>query len=151
MGGHAFRRWGGDDVAVLAHPDHRPDVVCFADEVALDFPSMTHALERIRHGLLGDERRVPLPAALRLSHHEALEGTVRPLKVPVRLTCVVCGGRGESWSSHCRRCEGSGIEIRRHEVQVSIPAGVAHGATFHFSVVPRHETPTRIELQIVVG
>lgn len=136
---------------MLAHPEHRPDVVCFADEVALDFPSITRAIERIRHGLLGDERRRPLPAALRLSRAEALEGAVRPLQVPVRLTCGVCGGRGETWSSHCVRCQGSGIEIRRHEVQVSIPARVFHGALFHFSVVPRHEPPTRIELQIVVG
>lgn len=151
MGRHAFRRWGGDDVAVLPHPEHRADAACFADEVALDFPSMTHALERIRHGLLGDERRSALPTALRLSRSEATEGAVRPLHVPVRLTCRVCGGRGETWAAHCVRCEGSGIEVRRHEVQVSIPAGVSHGARFHFSVVPRHEVPTRIELRIVVG
>jgi hypothetical protein len=38
-----------------------------------------------------------------------------------------------------------------HQLQVSLPAGVADGACFHFTVTPRHHPPTRVELQIAVG
>jgi hypothetical protein len=36
-------------------------------------------------------------------------------------------------------------------VQVSIPAGVTQGDRFHFSVTPRHDPPTRIELEILIS
>jgi hypothetical protein len=38
--------------------------------------------------------------------------------------------------------------LLHHVVQVTIPAGVMNGDRFFFSVVPRHHTPTRIELQV---
>jgi hypothetical protein len=37
-----------------------------------------------------------------------------------------------------------------HVVQVTIPAGVIDGDRFYFTVIPRHHTPTRIELLVRV-
>ncbi len=74
-----------------------------------------------------------------------------PIEVPVRLTCHQCGGRGESWTEPCARCQGTGTLLLHHVVQVTVPAGVIDGDRFYFTVVPRHHTPTRIELQVRVG
>jgi DnaJ-class molecular chaperone len=68
----------------------------------------------------------------------------------VRTTCRTCGGRGETWSEPCVRCGASGTEVSRHHVQVSVPAGVADGALFRFSVATRHDPPTRVELYVSV-
>ena len=124
---------------------------CFADEVAIDFPSVVSAVERIRQGLLLEERSTTLPALLRLSPCEARDGTTRHLRVPVRATCRACGGRGESWADGCSHCDGTGDELRTHRVQVRVPAGVVDGATFGFSVTPRSQPATHVELRILVS
>ena len=70
-----------------------------ADEVAIDFPSLDEAVERMRDAFLAplDERddRPELSAELRLSAHEAFDGVTVPLDVPIRKLCTACGGRGE--------------------------------------------------------
>jgi len=38
--------------------------------------------------------------------------------------CPTCGGRGQVVKSRCKKCKGSGVERRRREVKVRIPAGV---------------------------
>jgi hypothetical protein len=126
-------------------------LICFADEVAVDFPSMAPAVDRMRRGFLIGERLADMPTPLRLSHREAREGTVVPLAVPLRCTCVGCGGRGETPSGVCFSCAGRGTEMRRQDVRVSVPPGVCHGDRFHFSLMPPHEAPTRVELQILVA
>lgn len=151
MPGHAFRPFGGDSIAVLTIDDLRHDVNWFADDVVVDFPSVSRAVDRIRSAFLADERPSAVPTALRLSHHEASEGVTLPLEVPVRCLCRQCGGRGESWTEACPRCSGSGTELFRHHLQVTVPAGVCNGARFHFMLTPRHHPPTRIELQILVA
>jgi DnaJ-class molecular chaperone len=70
--------------------------------------------------------------------------------VPLRLTCHQCGGRGESWTEICDRCAGSGSVVLHHVVQVTVPAGVLDGDRFHFTLVPRHHSATRIELLVHV-
>jgi hypothetical protein len=147
MGGRAFRPYGSDRVAVLAGDDGRSDA-CFADEVVIDFPSMVPAVNRIRHAFLAAEQPRILRAAIALSPREARDGVTVPLDVPVRCTCRQCGGRGESWSECCPGCRGSGSQFVRHQLQVTVPAGVPAGARFHFSVTPRQHPPTRIELEI---
>jgi hypothetical protein len=149
MRGRAFRPYGGDQVAVLAGDDSRSDA-CFADEVIIDFPSMVPAVNRIRHAFLAAEQPDALHAAIELSPREAREGVTVPLDVPVRCTCRQCGGRGESWSESCPGCRGSGSEFLKHQLQVTLPAGVPDGARFHFTVTPRHHPPTRIELEILL-
>ena len=136
-------------MAVLAGDDGRSDA-CFADEVVIDFPSVVAAVNRIRHTFLAAEQPETLRAAIELSPREARQGITVPLDVPVRCTCRQCGGRGESWSESCLSCRGSGCEFLRHQLQVTVPAGVPHGARFHFTVTPRHHPPTCIELEVLL-
>ena len=148
---HTFGRFGGDHAAVMTRDDQRHDANWFADEVIIDFPSVAPAVERMRRSFLIDERPQPLSASIELSAAEAVNGATLPLNVPVQCTCTCCGGRGESWTETCGTCGGGGFELLRHAVQVTIPAGVRDGARFCFTVTPRHNRPTRIELRIVVA
>jgi hypothetical protein len=124
---------------------------CFADEVGIDFPSMAPAVDRIRRSFLGDERGAALRATIQLSAREAREGATVPLVVPVPCTCGACGGRGESWTEPCSRCHGSGAELRRHQLQVAVPAGVLDGTRLKFTLAPRHDPPTQVELRVLVA
>ena len=146
----AIRPRGGDSVAVMAGDD-RHDVSCFADEVAIDFPSVDAALARIRRAFLADERPTQVRTTVRLSDREARTGATVPLDVPLHCTCRQCGGRGESWTEPCLQCEGSGAELYHQPLHVTIPAGVPDGARFQFSVTPREDLTTRIELHILVS
>ncbi len=148
---HVFRHGNGDEIARLTEPDHRHEALCFADEVVIDFPSMARAVERMRRGFLVDEHLAERPTPLQLSPRQAREGTVVPLAVRMRCTCIGCGGRGETPNGACLTCAGKGTELRRHDVRVSVPAGVCHGDRFHFSLTPPHDAPTRVELQILVA
>jgi hypothetical protein len=136
-------------VAIVSGDD-RHDASCFADEVAIDFPSVDVALARIRRAFLADERPTQLRTTVRLSDREARTGATVPLDVPVHCTCRQCGGRGESWTETCTQCDGSGAELLHQPVQVTIPAGVPDGARFQFSVTPRQNITTRIELHVLV-
>lgn len=146
----AFRPHGGDSVAVMTGED-RHDASCFADEVAIDFPSVDLALSRIRRAFLADERPTHVSTTVRLSDREARAGATVPLDVPVRCTCRQCGGRGESWTETCPQCDGSGAELLHQPLHVTLPAGVLDGARFQFSVTPPQNITTRIELHVLVS
>ena len=152
MNGDTFHPRGGDAIAVLGHEEagHAARVDCFADEVVIDFPSVARAVEKMLHAFVDTDRRLPLSARVNLSARQASGGVTLPLDVPVRSTCRTCGGRGETWAEPCARCEGTGSEVLRHQVHVSVPAGVADGARFRFSVATRHDPPTRVELHVAV-
>jgi hypothetical protein len=151
MSGMTLRSSDGDSVVVHAADEPRDDLRWFGDEVAIDFPSMAPAVDRIRSAFVAGERSTPLVAVLYLSPYEARQGATRPLDVPVRCVCRECGGRGESWTEICVRCAGSGAEMLRHQVHVTVPAGVTDGVRFRFIVTPRHHPATRIELIVLVG
>jgi hypothetical protein len=151
MAGMTLRSSDGDAVVVRAADDQRDDSRWFGDEIAIDFPSMAPAVDRIRSAFVAGERSTPLLTALHLSPYEARRGATRPLDVPVRCVCRECGGRGESWTEVCVRCAGTGAEMLRHQVHVTVPAGVSDGARFRFTVTPRHHPATRIELHVLVG
>jgi hypothetical protein len=151
MSADAFRPLGGEPVALVSIDESPVDISCFADEVVIDFPSVALAVDRIRRGFLVDEPPRRWPMSIRLPASEARRGVTTPIEVPVRLTCYQCGGRGESWSDRCSRCDGTGTLLLHHVVQVTIPAGVIDGDRFYFTVVPRQHTPTRIELRVLVG
>jgi hypothetical protein len=136
-------------VATLARDD-RPDATCFADEVAIDFPSVALALDRIRRGFMVDEPTERWQATVHLSAPDARRGATVPMEVPVRCTCSGCGGRGESWAEPCGRCHGAGMEFLRHALKVTVPAGAMDGDRFHFTLTPRQNTPTRVELRVLV-
>jgi hypothetical protein len=126
---------------------------CFADEIAIDFPSVRPVVDRMRASLLGDEALEEpqhLAAELRLSTREAREGLVIPLEVPIRGTCPCCGGRGETWTEPCGRCYGTGASVFHHAVRVAVPAGVADGARFRFRISSPDAAPVRVELRVAI-
>ena len=151
MSGHQFRSFGGGSLVFADGQESHVETTCFADEVVVDFPSVAPAVERIRRAFLADERAAALSTTIRLSPREARAGATVPLEVPVQCLCPECGGRGGTWTEPCHRCEGSGAQRRRHQLTVSVPAGVADGARFNFTVVPRHDPPTRVELHVLVA
>jgi DnaJ-class molecular chaperone len=152
MNGDTFRPPGVDALALLGADEagHASHSDCFADEVVIDFPSVAPVVEKMRHAFVESERCTPLCARVKLSLRQAACGVRLPLEVPVRTTCRTCGGRGETWSEPCTRCGASGTEVLRHQVQVSVPPGVADGARYRFSVATRHDPPTHVELQVTV-
>jgi hypothetical protein len=151
MAGNAFGGFGGHAIAVRGTEDIRHERSCFADEVVVDFPSIAPAVERMRSAFVVDEHARTMTAALEITRREATEGATVPLDVPVRCTCRGCGGRGETWGQPCPTCASSGVELLRHQVRISVPAGVEDGACFHFSISARHDLSTRIELRVLVS
>lgn len=133
----------------LAAAEHR---AWFADEIAIDFPSISEVVDRIRHAFFGAEEGTEgaLSAEILLSRREAVDGVTVPLEVPVRSTCPLCGGRGESWMEPCRGCGGTGDWHLPHRVRLSVPAGVADGARFHFTINTPDTSPTHIEVRVAV-
>ena len=125
----------------------------FADEIAIDFPSISEVVDRIRRAFLGFDDEMDdeaLSAEILLSRREACDGVTVPLDVPVRSTCPLCGGRGESWMEPCRGCGGTGDWHLPHRVRLSVPAGVADGTRFRFTISAPDRTPTRVEVRVAV-
>ena len=151
MRGNTFRPFGGNRIAVMSGDDTRHDADCFSDEVVIDFPSVAPAVDRVRSSFLVSERSEALSATIDVTPREAVEGATLPLEVPVRCTCTGCGGRGESWTEPCARCAGTGTRLFAHQLQVRLPPGVRDGARFQFTVTPRHNPSTRIELHVRVS
>lgn len=124
---------------------------CFADEIAIDFPALGPAIDRVREGLAGDVATAAASASVTLTPREAFNGAIVPVEVPLPAPCGVCGGRGESWSAPCAPCDGTGESGRRHQVQVALPARVADGTRFRFVVTSPHARPTRVEVTVSVA
>jgi hypothetical protein len=123
---------------------------CFADEIAIDFPSVTSAVERMRDAFLGEAEPDVHRAEVSLSPREAFDGRVVPVEVPIRVTCPHCGGRGETWTEHCALCRGTGDSVFRQHVRVSVPPGVADGARVRFRVTARDASSVRVEVRIAI-
>jgi hypothetical protein len=124
---------------------------CFADEIAIDFPSVGPAVERMRDAFLGERLESDvLCTEVLLSKREASDGLVVPLSVPIRATCADCGGRGETWTEPCACCCGTGQSLFHHPVRVSVPAGVADGARFRFRITSPDAAAVRVELRVTV-
>jgi hypothetical protein len=124
---------------------------CFADEIAIDFPSVGHVVERIRDAFLGEAADAGLVTAeVSLSSREALGGRIVPVEVPIRGACTACGGRGETWTERCAACRGTGDALFHHLVRVTVPPGVANGACFRFRVTSPHAPAVRVEVRVAV-
>ena len=125
---------------------------CFADEIAIDFPSVGQAVERMRDAFLGESSAADVLAAeLRLSRREARYGLTVPLDVPLPRACPACSGRGGTWRDRCERCFGTGERLYHHHVRVSLPPGVADGARFRFRVTsPNADASVRVEVRVAV-
>ena len=126
---------------------------CFADEIAIDFPSVGRVVERMRDAFLGEADGGPGGvhcAEVLLSKREACDGLIVPVEVPIRATCAECGGRGETWTERCDDCCGTGESVYRHEVRVTVPAGVADGARFRFRVTSPDAAVVRVEVRVAI-
>jgi hypothetical protein len=127
---------------------------CFADEIAIDFPSVGRAVERIRDAFLGERMDGEGPRVLRaevsLSPREASGGLVLSLEVPVRSTCACCGGRGETWTEPCGACLGTGESRASHAVRVPVPAGIADGARLRFRLRSADASLVRVEVRVAI-
>jgi hypothetical protein len=124
---------------------------CFADEIAIDFPSVDRVVERMRDRFLGESGTDPvLSAEISLSQFEAWRGHVVPLEIPVRATCAKCGGRGETWAEPCGHCRGSGESVLRHAVRVSVPPRVEDGTKLRFRLSCPDASPIRVEVRVVI-
>ena len=139
---------------VLARPLARTNG-WFDDEIAIDFPSLHGAVERMRACFVAasaecDPRR-RLSTELHLSPREAFHGVTVPLDVPVRRMCLSCGGRGESWSDRCDACDGSGEALGRHPVRLVVPPRVQDGDRFALSVSAPSAPPTHVEVRVVLS
>jgi hypothetical protein len=108
---------------------------CFADEIAIDFPSVNPLVERVRDAFLGERPGIDtLTTEVPVSRRDAALGVVLPLDVPVQGTCDLCGGRGEVWTEPCAACCGTGNALVHHSVRLSVPPGVVDGARFRFRI-----------------
>ena len=124
---------------------------CFADEIAIDFPSVGHVVERMRDAFLGEDVDAGVICAeVLLSRREASDGLVVSIEVPIRATCPDCGGRGETWTEPCADCSGTGESVFRHPVRVSVPRGVADGARFRFRVTSPDAACVRVEVRVAI-
>jgi hypothetical protein len=125
---------------------------CFADEIAIDFPSVGNVVERMRRSFLGERSSSEVLATqLHVSTFAARHGLSVPIEVPMRGTCSVCAGRGGTWRECCDRCSGTGESHFNHPVRISLPPGVVDGARFRFHVTsPQAATPVRVEVRVAV-
>jgi len=124
---------------------------CFADEIAIDFPSVERVMERMRDAFLGEQRDANvLRAEVSLTQREAFDGLIVPLSVPVRVTCPHCGGRGETWTERCDLCRGTGESLIQHAVRVSVPPRVADGARFRFRLKSPDASLVRVEVRVAI-
>src|SRR5262245_55052870 len=124
---------------------------CFADEIAIDFPSVGPVVERMRDAFLGERMEGDVHCTeVLLSKREASDGLIVPLDVPIRATCADCGGRGETWTEPCECCCGTGASLFHHPVRVSVPPGVADGARFRFRITSPDAADVRVELRVTV-
>jgi DnaJ-class molecular chaperone len=124
---------------------------CFADEIAIDFPSVGCVVDRMRDAFLGE--RVDgdvLRTEVSLSQREAFDGRVVSVKVPVRITCPNCGGRGETWTEPCHLCCGTGASVIHQAVRVPVPPRIADGACVRFRLKAPDAASVRVELRVAI-
>ena len=127
--------------------------VPLADEVAVDFPSMSTVVARMREAFFAgadDREVVTRRAQLDLTARQAHEGVRVPLDLTVGHTCPICGGRGELWADPCDLCDGSGAGLLSHRLHFPVPPGVRHGTRLRYSVTPCNAAETHIEVRINV-
>ena len=123
----------------------------FADEVAIDFPSSSAAIEFFRRDHAApDASTVTARAEIVISEFQAFAGAMVPLDVSVPRTCACCGGRGEVWSEPCEPCDGQGQALHAERLTVAVPAGVVHGDRFSFNLWLPRGPRTRVDVRVAI-
>jgi hypothetical protein len=122
----------------------------FADEVDIDFPSVSSFVDRMRKSFFGPALVRPLSAEVRLTPKQADAGVQVPLDISLHHSCPVCGGRGEVWPDPCSACDGSGAGLLPHQLRLVVPPGVRDGACLRFDVTPSYAPATCVEVRISV-
>ena len=123
----------------------------FADEVAIDFPSSRAAIEFFRRDHVEpDGSGLTAHAEIAISARQAGAGAMVPLEVRVPRTCACCGGRGEVWNEPCEPCDGKGQELLPQRLTVAVPAGVADGDRFSFTLWLPRGPRTRVDVRVAV-
>ncbi len=144
---HAYEMLSGQDRRRWDAAGREP---AFADEVDVDFPSISSLVERMRESFFGPTLGHPLSAEVRLTPKQASAGVKVPLDVSLRHTCPVCGGRGEVWLEPCGVCAGSGAGLLPHQLQLVVPPGVRDGTCLRFDVTAPFAPATCVEVRISV-
>jgi hypothetical protein len=145
------RRSGASRVALeTLVPHERAYRRSFADEVAIDFPSSRAAIEFFRRDHVEPEGPArTTDVVITISATQAGAGAMVPLDLSVPHTCACCGGRGEVWSEPCEPCGGRGQELHQQRLTVAVPAGVADGDRFSFSVSLPRGPRTRVNVRVI--
>jgi DnaJ-class molecular chaperone len=142
----------GDKPAVGFADRARDRFDWFRDEVALDFPSLGAAADRMRESFVAtDGTTAACEAEVHLTSSEAAAGPHVPVQVVVRSACAACGGRGRVWNGACCHCGGTGHGLTRHQVRVRLPSGVRDGARLLFNVEPHQGASTVVDLRVSVS
>jgi hypothetical protein len=127
---------------------------CFADEIAIDFPSLAPAVERMRESFLGERTGADLDDVVRLelqvTRREVWEGASVLVEVPLRGVCRHCGGRGEVWTEPCEVCASAGVTLDRRLIRVPLPRGLADGARFRVRVSSPQGDSIRLEIRVAI-
>jgi hypothetical protein len=124
---------------------------CFADEIAIDFPSVGRVVDRMRDAFLGERGDADvLRADVSLSQREAFDGGIVSLRVPIRMTCPNCGGRGETWTEPCSLCRGTGESTIQRAVRVAVPPRIADGACVRFRLKSPDAASVRVEMRVAI-
>jgi DnaJ-class molecular chaperone len=111
---------------------------------------MLGPIERMRACFGDTVDAAPIVALVELSAKQAGAGARVPLAVPLSRACPGCGGRGETWDTSCRPCGGSGTATERYPLTVTVPAGVADGARFAFSIAHPRGSRAYVEVRVAV-
>lgn len=120
-----------------------------ADEVAIDFPSSSAAIEFFRRDHVEPEQATPTThAEIAVTPYQAFTGALVSLDVTVPRTCAACGGRGEVWSEPCDACGGRGQAQQSQRLMVNVPAGVSDGHRFSFNLWLPRGPRTRVDVRV---
>ena len=123
----------------------------FADEVAIDFPSSSAAIELFRRDHVEPERStLSAFAEIAITPYQAFAGALVSLDVNVPRTCACCGGRGEVWSEPCEPCGGRGQALQAQRLTVAVPAGAADGDRFSFTLWLPRGPRTRVDVRVAI-
>ncbi len=135
---------------VRALEPERPADRLLRDEVALDFPSGRHALDRVRRDFADTDAPVPVAVDITLSSRDARRSARVPLCLQVPAVCEGCGGRGEVWDEPCGTCAGAGTARVARYVVVRVPANTVDGTTLRYRLALPYGPRVSLDVRLTV-